>query len=119
MCASLKTDWINVSKNKPFPKYSEDNGQNALSLGDKKEMPSSDTQLSVDNTIPPPCRESKTKAWVNKPGVSSAVKNVRVQESLAVVLHQNTLAPPKSPSSPDVIIEEIIEDDLESKFLNT
>ncbi|XP_032063300.1 RING finger protein 17 [Aythya fuligula] len=93
----------------------EDNGQNALSLGDKKEMPSSDTQLSVDNTIPPPCRESKIKARVNKPGVRKAVKNVQVQESLAVVPHQNTPAPPKSPSSPDVIIEEIIEDDLEKR----
>lgn len=119
MCASLKTDWINVSNNKPFSKYSEDNGQNALSLGDKKEMPSSDTQLSVDNTIPPPCRESKIKARANKPGVLSAVKNVQVQGSLPVVPHQNTPAPPKSPSSPDVIIEEVFEDDLESKFRNT
>eukprot|EP00075_Anas_platyrhynchos_P004229 XP_012950256.2 RING finger protein 17 isoform X2 [Anas platyrhynchos] len=91
----------------------EDNGQNALSLGDKKEMPSSDTQLSVDNTIPPPCRESKIKARANKPGGLSAVKNVQVQGSLPVVPHQNTPAPPKSPSSPDVIIEEVFEDDLE------
>ncbi|KAM9203410.1 RING finger protein 17 [Mergus octosetaceus] len=103
---------VNSLKEKTSP--SEGNGQNALSLGDKKEMPSYDTQISADNTILPPCGESKTKAWANKPGVHRAVKNVQVQESLAVVPHQNTPALPKSPSSPDIIIEEIFEDDLES-----
>ncbi|XP_040400010.1 RING finger protein 17 isoform X1 [Cygnus olor] len=91
----------------------EDNGQHAFSPGDKKEMSSCDTQLSVDNMIPPPCRESKIKAQANKPGVHKAVKNVQVQESLAVVPHQNIPALPKCLSSPDVIIEEIVEDDLE------
>ncbi|XP_035182685.1 RING finger protein 17 [Oxyura jamaicensis] len=87
----------------------EDNGQNVFSLGDKKEMSSCDTQLSVDNMTPPPCRER-----ANKPAVHKAVKNVQVQESLAVVFHQNIPTLPKCLSSPDVIIEEIFEDGLEN-----
>ncbi|NXI72622.1 RNF17 protein, partial [Anseranas semipalmata] len=94
------------------PAY-EDNGEHALSLDDKKELPGCDTQLSVDNMFPALHRESKIKALANKFGVCEGVKNMQVQESLAVVPHQNIPALPKCPSNPDVIIEEIFEDDLE------
>jgi len=62
-------------------------------------------------------RESKGKALANKLGIHEGVK--KVQESLPVVPHQNIRAVSKSPSSPDVIIEEIYEGNLKSKLLNT
>lgn len=107
-----------MSPNKYFPKYSEDNGQHTLTLGDE-EVLSCDTQSSVENMFLALSRESKIKALAEKVGVHNEVKSTQVQETLPMVCHQTIPALPKSPSSPDVIIEEIFEDDLESKFLNT
>ncbi|KFW12248.1 RING finger protein 17, partial [Fulmarus glacialis] len=106
-------DYINLSPNKCFPKYSEDSEQHPLILDDKEEMPSCDTQSPVENMFPALSRESKIKALANKLGVHKEVKNTQVQETLPMVCHQSIPALPKSPSSPDVIIEEIFEDDLE------
>jgi len=64
-------------------------------------------------------RESKVKALANQRGVHKEVKNTQVEETLPMICHHSVSALPKSPSSPDVIIEEIFEDDLESKLLNT
>lgn len=114
MYVSLKTDWINLSH---FPKYSEDDGQRALAFGDREKIPCSDNQLPVDNMFPVHKRESKEKALADKLGICEGVK--KVKESLPGVPHQNIRAVSKSPSSPDVIIEEIYEDNLESKLLNT
>ncbi|NXL92057.1 RNF17 protein, partial [Alectura lathami] len=91
----------------------EDNGQHALTVDDKEEIPGCDTQLFLGSMFPAPNRESKIEALANRVGVHEGVKNVEVQESLAVVPHQNIPAIPKPASSPDVIIEEIFEDDLE------
>ncbi|XP_072714017.1 RING finger protein 17 [Ciconia boyciana] len=90
----------------------EDNGQHTLILDDE-EMPVCDTQSSVDNMFPALSRKSKIKALANKLGVHKEVKNTQVQETLPMIRHQSIAALPKSPSSPDVIIEEIYEDDLE------
>ncbi|KFQ76030.1 RING finger protein 17, partial [Phoenicopterus ruber ruber] len=109
-------DYINLSPNKCFPKYSEGNGQHTVILDDKEEMPGSDTQSSVENMFPALSRESKIKAFANKLGIHKEVKNTQVQETVPVIRHQSIPALPKSPSSPDVIIEEIFEDDLESSL---
>ena len=120
MCFSEnRLDYINLSPNKCLPKCSEDNGQHTLILDDEEEMPGYDTQSSVENMFPALSRESKIKALENKLGVYKEVKNTQVQETLPMIRHQSIPALPKSPSSPDVIIEEIFEDDLESRFPNT
>ncbi|XP_069664324.1 RING finger protein 17 [Haliaeetus albicilla] len=93
----------------------EDNVQHSLILDDKEEKPGCYTQSSVENIFPVLSRESKIKALENKLGVHKEVKNTQVQETLPMIRHQSIPALPKSPSSPDVIIEEIFEDDLESK----
>ncbi|KFP49813.1 RING finger protein 17, partial [Cathartes aura] len=111
-------DYINLSPNKCLPKCSEDNGQHTLILDDEEEMPGYDTQSSVENMFPALSRESKIKALENKLGVYKEVKNTQVQETLPMIRHQSIPALPKSPSSPDVIIEEIFEDDLESRKRN-
>ncbi|XP_063186755.1 RING finger protein 17 [Chroicocephalus ridibundus] len=91
----------------------EDNGQHTLILDAEEEMPSCDTQSSVENMFPALSREREIKALANKLGVHKEVKNTQVQETVPVIRHQSIPALPKSPSSPDVIIEEIFEDDLE------
>ncbi|XP_074938838.1 RING finger protein 17 [Phalacrocorax aristotelis] len=91
----------------------EDNGQRALILDDNEEMPGCDTQSSVENMFPALSRENKIKALANKLSVQKEVKNTEVQETLPVISHQSIPALPMSPSSPDVIIEAIFEDDLE------
>lgn len=80
-------------------------------------MPRPDNWLPVENMVPVHKRESKEKALANKLGICEGVK--KVKESLPVVPHQNIHAVSKSPSSPDVIIEEIYEDNVESKLFNT
>ncbi|KFQ92862.1 RING finger protein 17, partial [Nipponia nippon] len=104
-------DYINLSPNKCFPKYSENNG---LILDDKEEMPGCNTQSSVENMFPALSGESKIKALANKLGVHKEAKNTQVQETLSMLHHQSIPALSKSPSSPDIIIEEIFEDDLEN-----
>ncbi|XP_054680934.1 RING finger protein 17 [Grus americana] len=89
----------------------EDNVQHTLLLDDK--VPGCDTQSPVENMFPALSRQSKIKALANKVGVHKEVKNTEVQETLPMIRHQSIPALPKSPSSPDVIIEEIFEDDLE------
>ncbi|XP_021235763.1 RING finger protein 17 isoform X2 [Numida meleagris] len=89
----------------------EDNGQPALAFDDREKIPSSDNQLPVDNMFPVRDRESKIKALANKFGIHEGEKKGR--ESLPVVPHRSIPDVPKSPSSPDVIIEEIYEDNLE------
>ncbi|XP_048790971.1 RING finger protein 17 [Lagopus muta] len=89
----------------------ESNGQRALALDDREKMPRPDNWLPVENMVPVHKRESKEKALANKLGICDGVK--KVKESLPVVPHQNIHAVSKSPSSPDVIIEEIYEDNLE------
>ncbi|KFP10662.1 RING finger protein 17, partial [Egretta garzetta] len=101
-------DYVNLSPNKCFPKCSEDNGQHIL-----EEVPGCDTQSSVESMFPALSRESKIKALAKQLSVHKEVKNTQIQETLPMIHHQSTLALPKSPSSPDVIIEEIFEDDLE------
>lgn len=108
-----------MSPNKYFPEYSEDNGQRTLTLDDKEEVLSCDTQSSVGNMSLALSRESKIKALANKLGVHKEVKNTQDQKTLPMLCQQSIPALPKSPSSPDVIIEEIFEDDLESEFLST
>ncbi|KAM6384359.1 RING finger protein 17 [Alca torda] len=103
---------VNSLKEKISP--SEDNGQHTLILDAEGEMPSCDTQSSVENLFPALSRESEIKALANKLGVHKEVKNTQVQETLPVIRHQSIPALPKFPSSPDVIIEEIFEDDVES-----
>ncbi|NXC42199.1 RNF17 protein, partial [Penelope pileata] len=93
----------------------EDNGKHSLTCDGKEEIPSCDNQIPVDSMFPAPNRESKMKALASKLGVDEGMKNVQVQESLAVVHHQNVPAIPKPPSSPDVIIEEIFEDYMEKR----
>ncbi|KAM6098977.1 RING finger protein 17 [Theristicus caerulescens] len=87
----------------------EDNG---LTFDDKEEMPGCNTQSSVENMFPALSRD-KIRALANKLGVHKEVKNTQVQETHPMLHHQSIPALPKSPSSPDVIIEEIFEDDLE------
>ncbi|XP_065586422.1 RING finger protein 17 [Cyrtonyx montezumae] len=87
----------------------EGNGQRTLAFDDREKKTSSDNQLPVDNTYRVCNRESKTKA--NKLDVGEGVK--MVQESLPVVCRPNIPAVPKSLSTPDVIIEEIYEDNVE------
>ncbi|KFR17465.1 RING finger protein 17, partial [Opisthocomus hoazin] len=106
-------NYINFFQTKCFPKSSEDNGQHNLILDDKEEMPGCDTQSSVENMFPALSRESKVKALANQRGVHKEVKNTQVEETLPMICHHSVSALPKSPSSPDVIIEEIFEDDLE------
>ncbi|XP_026713927.1 RING finger protein 17 [Athene cunicularia] len=97
-----------------FPKCNEDNGQHALTLDDKEEMPGCSTQSSVVNMFPALSRESKVKALANKLCVHEEVKNAQVHETFPMIHTQSIPALPKSTSSPDVIIEEIFEDDLKS-----
>ncbi|CAM9616376.1 unnamed protein product, partial [Bubo scandiacus] len=97
-----------------FPKYNEDNGQHTLILDDKEEMRCCSTQSSVENMFPALSRESKVKALANKLCVHKEVKNAQVQETFPTIHPQSIPALPKSTSSPDVIIEEIFEDDLKS-----
>uniref|UniRef100_A0A8C8ADM5 RING finger protein 17 n=1 Tax=Otus sunia TaxID=257818 RepID=A0A8C8ADM5_9STRI len=92
------------------------NGQHTLILDDKEEMPGCSTQSSVENIFPALSRESKEEALANKLCVHKEVKNA--QETFPVIHPQSIPALPKSTSSPDVIIEEIFEDDLKSKFHN-
>ncbi|NWH48346.1 RNF17 protein, partial [Fregata magnificens] len=91
----------------------EDNGQHTLILDDTEEMPGCNTQSSVENMFPALSRENKIKALANKLSVHKEVKNTQVQETLPMIRHQSIPVLPKSPSSPDVIIEAIFEDDLE------
>ncbi|KFZ48014.1 RING finger protein 17, partial [Antrostomus carolinensis] len=111
--ATGQLDCINFSLNKSFPKYSEDNGQHTVILNDKEEMPGCDIQSSVENMFPALTKQSKIKALANKLSVHKEENITQVQETLPVISHQNIPALPKSPSSPDVIIEEIFEDVLE------
>lgn len=112
-----KLDYINLSPNKFFPKNSEDNGQHTRILDDKEEIPDCASQSSVQNIFPACNRKSKIKALANKLSVHKEVRNTQVVETLPMIHEESIPALPKTPSSPDVIIEEIIEDDLESKFL--
>ncbi|XP_072202509.1 RING finger protein 17 isoform X2 [Excalfactoria chinensis] len=89
----------------------EDNGQRALAFDDRENIPSSDNQSPVDNMLPVHKGESKEKALPNKLCINEGVK--KIEESLHVVPHQSIHAVSKTPSSPDIIIEEIYEDDLE------
>ncbi|XP_010283221.1 PREDICTED: RING finger protein 17 [Phaethon lepturus] len=91
----------------------EDNGQHSLILDDKVEMPGCDTQSSVENMFPALSRESKMKALASKLSIHKEVKNTQVQETMPMIHHQSIPALPRSPPSPDVVIEEIFEDDLE------
>ncbi|KAK2519072.1 Rnf17 [Columba guinea] len=112
---SPRLDYANLAPNKYFPKYSEDNGQRTLTLDDKEEVLSCDIQSSVGNMSLALSRESKIKALANKLGVHKEVKNTQDQKTLPMLCQQSIPALPKSPSSPDVIIEEIFEDDLEKQ----
>lgn len=100
-----------------FPKNSEDNGQHTHILDNKEETPDCDSQSSVQNIFPACNRKSKIKDLGNKLSVHKEVGNTQVEETLAMIHEQSIPALPKAPSSPDVIIEEIFKDDLESKFL--
>ncbi|KFP35335.1 RING finger protein 17, partial [Chlamydotis macqueenii] len=91
----------------------EDNEQHTVMLDDKKEMPGCVTQTSVENLFPALIRESKIKALANKVSVRKEMKNTKVPATLPMIHHQSIPALHKSPSSPDVIIEEIFEDDVE------
>ncbi|XP_014821196.1 PREDICTED: RING finger protein 17 [Calidris pugnax] len=91
----------------------EGDGQHTPTLDAEEETPGCDTQSSVEHMFPSLTTESKIKALANQLCVYKEVKNPQVQETLPVISHQSVPALPKSPSSPDVIIEEIFEDDLE------
>nr|XP_021141947.1 RING finger protein 17 [Columba livia] len=117
---SLNTDEItpllkNLGKIEWGTTGHEDNGQRTLTLDDKEEVLSCDTQSSVGNMSLALSRESKIKALANKLGVHKEVKNTQDQKTLPMLCQQSIPALPKSPSSPDVIIEEIFEDDLEKQ----
>ncbi|KFQ27803.1 RING finger protein 17, partial [Merops nubicus] len=103
--------YVNWSLYKCFPKYSEDNGQHTL-IFDNEETPGCDTQSSVDNMFPVLDRESKIKDLENKLHVYR-MKNTQPQETVPMTHDQRIPALHKAPSSPDVIIEEILEDNLE------
>lgn len=82
-------------------------------------MPGCNTQALVETVFPVLSRESNIKALESECGVHKEVRNTPMKETLPMIQPQSIPARPKSPSSPDVIIEEIIEDDVEGKFLNT
>ncbi|KFV43360.1 RING finger protein 17, partial [Tyto alba] len=111
---TTQLDYIDLSPNKCFPRYSEDNGQHTPIPDDKEDMPGSSTQSSVENMFPA-FRESKIKALANNLDVHKEVKNTQAQETLHMIHHESIPALHKSPSSPDVIIEEIFEEELESR----
>ncbi|XP_071591260.1 RING finger protein 17 [Heliangelus exortis] len=91
----------------------EDYGQHTLVHDDKEKMPGCNNQSPVEDIFPERSREGKIKDPANKPGVLKEVKKAQVQETLPTVYHQSIPpALPKSSSSPDVIIEEIFEDNL-------
>ncbi|KAM6341332.1 RING finger protein 17 [Podargus strigoides] len=106
-------EYNKLSPNKYFPKYSEDNGQHTRILDDEEEMPGCDTRPSVENTFFAKCWKYKIKTLATELDVHREMQNTQVQETFSVRSHQSIPALPKSPSSPDVIIEEIFEDDLE------
>ncbi|KAK2533004.1 Rnf17 [Columba livia] len=112
---SVDTEVSRVNSLKEEISPSEDNGQRTLTLDDKEEVLSCDTQSSVGNMSLALSRESKIKALANKLGVHKEVKNTQDQKTLPMLCQQSIPALPKSPSSPDVIIEEIFEDDLEKQ----
>ncbi|KFQ47964.1 RING finger protein 17, partial [Nestor notabilis] len=97
--------------------YSEDTGQHTQILDDKEEMSDLNRQSSVQNIFSACNRKSKIKALGNKLSVHKEVGNTPVEETLPMLHEQSIPALLKTPPSPDVIIEEIFEDDLESKFL--
>ncbi|XP_051464200.1 RING finger protein 17 [Apus apus] len=90
-----------------------DGQQHNLTFDDKEKMPGCHIQSSVENVFPALSREGKTQVLANKPGVHKEVKNRQVEETLPMVCHQRIPALRKFPASPDVIIEEIFEDDME------
>ncbi|XP_065534690.1 RING finger protein 17 isoform X2 [Lathamus discolor] len=90
----------------------EGNGQHTRILDDE-EIRDCDSQSSVQNIFPTCNRKSKIRALANKLCVHK-VGNTQVEEILPMIHEQSIPALPKTPSSPDVIIEEIFEDDLES-----
>ncbi|XP_030333146.1 RING finger protein 17 [Strigops habroptila] len=92
----------------------EDNGQHSHILDDKEEMSDCDSQSSVPNIFSACNRKSKIKALANKLSVHKEVGNTQSEETLPMIHEQSIPALPKTPSSPDVIIEEIFEDDLET-----
>ncbi|KAM9388352.1 RING finger protein 17 [Phaethornis superciliosus] len=94
---------------------SEDYRQHTLVPDDQEKMPSCDNQSSGEDIFPERSREGKIKTPANKHGVLKEVKKPQVQETLPTLNHQSIPpAIPKSLSSPDVIIEEIFEDNLRS-----
>ncbi|KFP30838.1 RING finger protein 17, partial [Colius striatus] len=102
---------INLFPNICFPQYSEGNSQPALTLDDKEEMPDCSIQSSAENMFPTHSRESKKKSLANKLSVHEEVITTKVQKTLPMTHYQNVPALPKFPSTPDVIIEEIFEDE--------
>ncbi|KAM6290478.1 RING finger protein 17 [Porphyrio hochstetteri] len=104
-----RLDYINLS---PSNYYSEGNVEHNPVLDDKEETLSCDTQSSVENIFPALTRASEIKVLENKPSAHK-VKNTEVQETLSMICHQSIPVIPKSPPSPDVIIEEVFEEDLE------
>lgn len=82
-------------------------------------MPGCNTWALVETVFPVLSRESNIKALESKCRVPKEVINTPVKETLPMIRPQSIPAQPKSPSSPDVIIEEIFEDDVEGKFLHT
>ncbi|KAM9566096.1 RING finger protein 17 [Guaruba guarouba] len=115
----LNTDEItsllkNMGRIEWGPAGHEDNGQHTHILDDKEEIRDCDSQSSVQNIFPACNRESKIKALANKLSVHKEVGNTQVEETLPMIHKQSIPVLPKTPSSPDVIIEEIFEDDLET-----
>ncbi|XP_062471229.1 RING finger protein 17 isoform X3 [Pezoporus occidentalis] len=92
----------------------EDNGQHTRILDDKEEIRDCDSQYSVQNIFPSCNRKSKIKALANKLSVHKVGNTQEIEETLPMIHEQNIPALPKTPSSPDVIIEEIFEDDVET-----
>ncbi|KFW09689.1 RING finger protein 17, partial [Eurypyga helias] len=94
--------------------HSEDTGEHSLVLDVKEKMPGYGTRSSAENMFPGLSKESKIKSLANKLRIHKELKNTQIQETLPMICHHSIPALPKAPPSPDVIIEEIFEDDLES-----
>ncbi|KFO87883.1 RING finger protein 17, partial [Buceros rhinoceros silvestris] len=91
----------------------EGNGRHSHILDDEEEMPGCNTWALVETVFPVLSRESNTKALESKRHIYKEVINTPGKETLSMIQPQSIPAQPKSPSSPDVIIEEIFEDDVE------
>ncbi|XP_019337531.1 RING finger protein 17 isoform X2 [Alligator mississippiensis] len=120
-CDEITSVFKNIGKfqwekpTKCCPGKSEDNGQSILMFSDKGEISDCNTYLCVETHKLPTLiksNETETLRYGTLGSVHPEVNNIQVQE-LGTIPSQIPHASPQMLSSPDVIIEEIFEDNQE------